>query len=165
MNQKTKTKEIIITMTLMSILAVGCANKGNQLGQQISSPPTAPNQSNPIRQQAVPLGNRVDIANQAADKVVRIPGVRTANVLVTQRNAYVAAVLADNIQLSREIENKIAEQVRATDPNIKNVYVSTNPDFVNRVNTYVRDVQQGRPITGFFEEFNRMIQRIFPKAL
>jgi YhcN/YlaJ family sporulation lipoprotein len=169
MNQKTKTKVIIITVTMMSILAVGCGNKGNQLGQQnlgqqTTSPEATPYQSNAIRQQTVPLGNRVEIAKQAAFKVVRIPGVRTANVLVTQRNAYVAAVLADNIQFSREMENIIAKQVRAADPNIKNVYVSTNPDFVNRVNTYVKDVQQGRPVSGFFEEFNRMVQRIFPKA-
>jgi spore cortex protein len=164
--KKIRIREFVLTtVVLVTFLIVGCANKGNQLGQQKTSPSTTPQHSNPIRQQSVPSANRVAIANQAADKVIRIPGIRTANVLVTQRNAYVAAVLTDtNAPLTREIESKIAEQVRSTDPTIQNVYVSTNPDFVNRVNTYVKDIQQGRPVSGFFEQFTELVRRIFPKA-
>jgi spore cortex protein len=164
--QKIRTRELVLTiLVLVTFLIAGCANKGNQRSQQMTSPSATPQQSNPIRQQSVPSGNRVDIANQAADKVSRIPGVRAANILVTQRNAYVAAVLTDtNARLTRDIESKIADQVRSTDPTIQNVYVSTNPDFVNRVNTYVKDIQQGRPVAGFFEQFNELVRRIFPKA-
>ena len=83
--------------------------------------------------------------------------------LVTQRKAYVFAVLDDNQgKLTREVEDQIAQQVRATDPNIENVYVSTNPDLADRINTYVDDVQQGRPVAGFVEQFNEMVQRLFP---
>lgn len=85
--------------------------------------------------------------------------------LVTQKNAYVAAVLdGGQNQLSREIEDQIAFKVKETEPSIQNVYVSTNPNFVERINAYVVDVQQGRPITGFLEEFNELVQRIFPNA-
>ncbi|MCY9666360.1 YhcN/YlaJ family sporulation lipoprotein, partial [Paenibacillus alginolyticus] len=59
---------------------------------------------------------------------------------------------------------QIAPKVRETDPTIQNVYVSTNPDFIDRINAYVRDVQEGRPVAGFVEEFNEMVQRIFPNA-
>lgn len=52
---------------------------------------------------------------------------------MTRRNAYVAAAVNDNQgQLTREMEDQIAQQVRAADPNIQNVYVSTNPEFVDR---------------------------------
>ncbi|SFK42955.1 sporulation lipoprotein, YhcN/YlaJ family [Brevibacillus centrosporus] len=107
--------------------------------------------------------NRIQIANQAAEKIAKVNGVRQANVLVTQRNAYVAAVVNTNQgKLTPELEGQIAKQVRATDPNIQNVYVSTNPEFVDRINTYVTDVGQGKPVAGFFEEFNTMVQRMFP---
>ncbi|WP_036635512.1 YhcN/YlaJ family sporulation lipoprotein, partial [Paenibacillus alginolyticus] len=48
------------------------------------------------------------------------------------------------------------------DPTIQNVYVSTNPDFIDRINAYVRDVQKGRPVAGFVEEFNVMVHSRMP---
>lgn len=109
-------------------------------------------------------GDRLAVSSEAANKISQLPEVRRANVIVTNRNAYVAAVLEDNYkgQLTREVENKVANQVRSTDPSIQNVYVSTNPDFVNRMNTYSTDIQQGRPVAGLFEEFNEMVRRVFP---
>jgi YhcN/YlaJ family sporulation lipoprotein len=109
--------------------------------------------------------NRFEIAKNVADRIVRLNGVKQANVLVTKRNAYVAAVVnTHNNVITRTLEDQIANEVRATDPNILNVYVSTNPEFVDRVNRYVEDVRQGRPVTGFFDELSNMIQRIFPAA-
>jgi YhcN/YlaJ family sporulation lipoprotein len=171
-------KTILTTIILLTVIAAGCANRGNQSDQrtrssqatpgarnpvQQRSAPTAPADRKPIQRLAVPVENRIAIAKQAADNIAQLPGVHTANVLVTRQNAYVAAVLTANNPLSSEMENRIAQRVRATDPTVKNVYVSTNPDFVNRVNMYVRDVGQGRPISGFFEEFSRIIQRVFPQ--
>lgn len=111
--------------------------------------------------------NRVVIADEAAEQIVAIPGIRQANVLVTENNAFVAAVWDENHQnnkMTREIEDRIAQRVRSVDPDIENVYVSTNPDFVDRVNTYADDIRQGRPVAGFAEQFNEMIQRLFPNA-
>lgn len=175
MNKKTK----LITIGWIAILmlvAAGCANNPN----------------NPVRQQNVQdnnrgpqmlrdqnnVNNRIDgrvgvervddqfeIADKAAEKITKLRGVRQANVLVTRRNAYVSAVLDnDQQQLTREIEDKIADQVRAVDPGIRNVYVSTNPEFADRTNNYVKDVQAGRPVVGFFEQFNEIVARIFPNA-
>ncbi|MDQ8738024.1 YhcN/YlaJ family sporulation lipoprotein [Paenibacillus sp. LHD-38] len=109
--------------------------------------------------------DRVDVADRAAENITKLKGVRQANVLVTRRNAYVAAALDDDQKkLTRDIEDQIAKQVRAADSDIQNVYVSTNPQFVDRINGYVDDVQQGRPVVGFVEEFNEMVARIFPNA-
>jgi spore cortex protein len=60
----------------------------------------------------------------------------------------------DHQQLSRQIEDRIAQQVRTVDRSVNNVYVSTNPDFVDRINGYVKKAQQGRPVAGGLEEFN-----------
>jgi YhcN/YlaJ family sporulation lipoprotein len=108
---------------------------------------------------------RIEIADRAATNIVKVKGVRAANVLVTRHNAYVAAALVDNRQkMSGDVEKKIANQVRKADPRIQHVYVSTNPQFVERVSGYVRDVRQGRPVTGFAQEFSEMVARIFPNA-
>jgi YhcN/YlaJ family sporulation lipoprotein len=109
--------------------------------------------------------DRIEIADRAATNIVKVRGVRAANVLVTRNNAYVAAALVDNRQkITGDVEKQIANQVRKADPRIQQVYVSTNPQFVERVRGYVRDVRQGRPVTGFAQEFSQMVARIFPTA-
>ena len=148
-------------LVIVAIMATGCTNNANnQVKQQGVGMQQAQNLP-----QGTPIDNRVQIAKQAADRITRINGVKAANVLVTRSNAYVAAVVNTNQgQLTSNLEHQIAQQVRATDPSIQNVYVSTNPEFVNRVNKYVADVGQGRPVSGFVEEFTVMVNRIFPKA-
>ncbi|WLD94747.1 YhcN/YlaJ family sporulation lipoprotein [Alkalihalobacillus sp. AL-G] len=112
--------------------------------------------------------DRYEVADDAAKKVADLPEVSDANVLVTDENAYVAAQLRNNEggegEITREIKRKISEQVKAVDRDINNVYVSANPDFVDRVNDYVTRVGQGEPVEGFGEEFGEMIQRIFPNV-
>ena len=107
---------------------------------------------------------RMVVADKAADKVTDLAEVRTANVIVTNRNAYVAAVLDDGHsgQLSRDVENKIERAVKQADPDINNVFVSVNPDFVDRMGNYTNDIQTGRPVTGFMDEFMETVRRVFP---
>ncbi|WP_155614444.1 YhcN/YlaJ family sporulation lipoprotein [Paenibacillus validus] len=152
-------KGIALLALLLSVFAAGCTNKTtNQVRQQAAPQPA---QNAPLTN----AENRVEIAKNAADKIVRLNGVKQANVLVTRRNAYVAAVVdTPQTEIPQQLEEQIANEVRSTDPNIQHVYVSTNPEFVDRVNRYVQDIGQGRPVAGFVEEFSAMIQRLFPTA-
>ncbi|QUW22064.1 YhcN/YlaJ family sporulation lipoprotein [Sporosarcina sp. Marseille-Q4063] len=69
-----------------------------------------------------------------------------------------------NQELSSDLENKIAEKVKEANDNIENVYVSLNPDFVDRMTDYADKIDQGEPVEGFFEEFSEAVQRVFPDA-
>jgi YhcN/YlaJ family sporulation lipoprotein len=145
-------RSMLATILLIPLLA-GCMNNNGQVQQQ------------QVNQQPRTAEQRVVIAEKAADNIVKMKEVTQANVLVTQRNAYVAAVVNENSgRLTDGLEDRIAQQVRATDRNLENVYVSTNPEFVDRVNTYVADVDHGRPVEGFFEQLMEMTNRIFPNA-
>lgn len=150
-------------LLFISVMLVGCTN-GNQTQQQGTKTQQAQKQSKQAQKQPRHNAeNRIQIAKQSADRITKLSGIRQAHVLVTKRNAYVAAVVdANQGKLTPELEKQIAQQVRATDPHIQNVYVSTNPEFVDSINRYVTDMQQGRPVAGFFEEFNEMVQRVFP---
>lgn len=168
----TRKQAIPAVMVLtVCIVAAGCTrNPANQVRQQGTQMQEQVRQGTnrlqaTIQPQATNPGDSVDIANKAADRIVRLNGVKRANVLVVRQNAYVAAAVDVNQgQVTRDLEDQIAGEVRAENPNIKNVYVSTNPEFVDRVNKYVTDVGQGRPVSGFIEEFNTMVERIFPNA-
>jgi spore cortex protein len=108
--------------------------------------------------------NRMSLADKAAEQIAKMGEVDRANVIVTENNAYVAAKLSNDQKqgLTQEIERKIADQVKATDQDIKHVYVSVNPDFYDRMNSYANDLRNNRPISGLFDEFNTMIRRMFP---
>ncbi|OZU87885.1 hypothetical protein CIL03_14370 [Virgibacillus indicus] len=66
-------------------------------------------------------------------------------------------------ELTDEVKDKIADIVKSVDNDIDNVYVSTNPDFVDLTNNYVDDMDNGEPIEGFFDQFGNMIERLFPE--
>lgn len=133
--------------------------------------------------------NRFDVAEEAAEQITdKIPEIETAYVLTTENNAYVAARMDTNNkrnqdgrnnrnnnnarntrtndngdELTEDVKKRIAEIVRSVDNDIDNVFVSTNPDFYNLTTNYVDDVDAGRPIEGFFDQFGNMIERLFPQ--
>jgi len=65
-------------------------------------------------------------------------------------------------EVSSQLKQKIASKVKSINSKIENVYVSADPDFVDRMNGYIQNLQQGRPVRGFIDEFNTMVERIFP---
>jgi hypothetical protein len=66
--------------------------------------------------------------------------------------------------VSPDLQARIAGIVQRMTPQIQNVYVSANPDFVARMTSYMDDVRLGHPIQSFVAEFNAMVERIFPAA-
>ncbi|MDX8366892.1 YhcN/YlaJ family sporulation lipoprotein [Cytobacillus sp. IB215665] len=109
---------------------------------------------------------RMEVAQDAADRITAMKEVRRANVIVTNNNAYVAATLNNNTTgtTTKKLESRIADKVRAQDKNIDNVYVSTNPDFINRMTDYGNRINRGEPVEGFFTDFNETVRRVFPTA-
>lgn len=71
-------------------------------------------------------------------------------------------VSGEDQYITTEIKDMIADVIKKSDTNIKNVYVSANPDFVDRVGNFVTDVSNGHPISGVVDEFQTLVNRIFP---
>lgn len=109
------------------------------------------------------------VAEQIADQVTsEVDEIDRAYVLTMGDNAYVACQLDNdrlsdqNNDLSDKLEEKVTKAVKDADNKIDNVYVSSNPDFIDLTSNYMRDVDRGEPIEGFFDQFSEMIERIFP---
>jgi spore cortex protein len=155
--------KLLLLGTCLLLPLSACSNNRNPNVQQKSTgiPPIST-----INPGATTTNNqlRFRIADQAANEIVKMPEINQANVLVTDRNAFVAATLIKNQVYTPDLENRIVAKVRSMDPNIDNVYVSVNPDFVARVNAYVNDVRNGRPVSGLINELSDAIYRLFPKA-
>lgn len=110
--------------------------------------------------------NHLAVADEAVDRIVKLENVESATVIVTNHNAFVAAVLKETTggEGSDALEIKISDEVKSTDPDIKNVYVSVNPDFAERMTEYGNKINAGEPVEGFFEEFTESVKRVFPDA-
>ncbi|WP_051217306.1 YhcN/YlaJ family sporulation lipoprotein [Paenibacillus assamensis] len=120
-------------------------------------------------------GQSMTLSQKAADKVAAIPGVHRAYVVQSNDSAYVAVTTASahrnggvnkantgNKALSKDLKSKIVHEVKKASPNVKNVYVSEDPNFVDRMSQYSQHVKAGHPFQGFAVEFNEMTRRIFP---
>jgi spore cortex protein len=108
--------------------------------------------------------HKLAVADDVADKIVEMEEVKSANVIVTDTNAYVAVVLKEGANGSETTEDKIADEVRSTNATFKNVYVSMNPDFVKQMNDYGTKIRANEPVEGFFTEFSDAMKRVFPDA-
>ncbi|OBZ09720.1 hypothetical protein A8L34_20810 [Bacillus sp. FJAT-27264] len=86
-----------------------------------------------------------------------ITGLGTTNTTTPARNTKLEE---DNV--TQAIKDKIAAEIKKTAPNIDAVYVSANPDFVERFNVYAEEARAGHPLKGFADEFRTMVERIFP---
>ncbi|MBD7969753.1 YhcN/YlaJ family sporulation lipoprotein [Paenibacillus gallinarum] len=65
-------------------------------------------------------------------------------------------------QVTDEMKQKITKKIKQMDPKVKNVYISANPDFLERAQGYASDLANGHPISGIVSEFQVMMDRIFP---
>lgn len=69
----------------------------------------------------------------------------------------------DGKELTDEVKKQISDIVQSVDNDIDNVYVTTNPDFADLTKDYVNDMNNGKPVRGFFDQIGNMIERVFPQ--
>jgi YhcN/YlaJ family sporulation lipoprotein len=105
--------------------------------------------------------HHLEWSDRIAVHLEKIPGVKSAHVIVTDRNAYVAVVETSRADHGK-LHDKIADHVRAMSPTVQNVYVSSDPEFVARMNRYAAAIHRGSSVQRYLTEFNAMVQRIFP---
>ncbi|QHW33504.1 hypothetical protein GZH47_23695 [Paenibacillus rhizovicinus] len=65
-------------------------------------------------------------------------------------------------EVSAAQQAEITSLIQKMSPQIKNVYVSADPEYVERMASYMADVKKGNSIQMYITEFNAMVDRIFP---
>jgi YhcN/YlaJ family sporulation lipoprotein len=103
------------------------------------------------------------IVQEAENNVENLDEVKRANIIAANHNAYVGVVMDDDFhgELYPYIEDQIAQQVRAADGTILNVYISSNHDFVRQMSQYRDQIQNGKQAKGLNGGFNTMVRRVF----
>ncbi|MFJ9386152.1 YhcN/YlaJ family sporulation lipoprotein [Peribacillus sp. NPDC101481] len=169
----------IVSSAMMALMITGCATNDNEgasenLGLNRSHQDNLDNPMNvsDTRQNVNDENNAnnnngindMRVSDDISNRVEAMKEVSNASVIVTENNAYVGAVLKDggDKDISNDLKERVADTVRGADPSVDQVYVSANPDFVQRIEGYANDIENGKPVAGFAEEFRELVTRIFP---
>jgi hypothetical protein len=77
-------------------------------------------------------------------------------------NNYETAVHHD--LLSHRFKQTIAEKIRSLQPNLMDVYISANRDFLNKMNNYAQESWKGNSLMPLLTDFNQTVERVFGTA-
>ncbi|MEW5550087.1 YhcN/YlaJ family sporulation lipoprotein [Peribacillus frigoritolerans] len=163
----------IVSSAMMALVITGCATNNNEdASENLGLNRThQDNLDNPMNVGDTRQNDNNDngvngmrVSEDISNRVEALKEVSNANVIVTENNAYVGAVLKDGGEkdISNDLKERVADAVRGADPSVDQVYVSANPDFVQRMDGYANDIENGKPVEGFAEEFRELVTRIFP---
>lgn len=103
-------------------------------------------------------------ANSIARRIAQLNEVNRCSVLLSGDTAIVGVDMANNLEgrMTTELKQNIENIVKDMDNNIKNVSITADPDLFTRISNMARDIRDGRPITGFANQFQEILRRITP---
>ncbi|RFU69827.1 YhcN/YlaJ family sporulation lipoprotein [Bacillus sp. V59.32b] len=172
-------KYAVILSSIMALFITGCSTNDNGEGRNNIARNTS-NVNERVDQgpRYLDVGNRDELyggmrredyrpedvrhADDAANQVEELKEVKHAVVIMTDNNAYVGATLIKGTRLTKRLEEKIASAIRKENEMAEHVYTSTNPDFVDRMDGYVNDLKNDRPVRGLADEFGETVRDVYP---
>ncbi|NMB28059.1 MAG: YhcN/YlaJ family sporulation lipoprotein [Tissierellia bacterium] len=103
-------------------------------------------------------------ANAIAQKIANLNEVNNCSVLLSGNTAIVGVDMENNLQgkMTTDLKQKIEKTVKDADNSIKNVSVTADPNLYTRISNMAKDIRDGRPISGFANEFQEILRRITP---
>ena len=110
------------------------------------------------------VDNMNDRVNRIIREIENIRDVRRAAVVITERTALVGIDLTSETKgkLNSQIKQEIEDAVKRADRDITKVRVTADPDIFTRIENIAKDVDRGRPLSGFGSEIEEIIRRITP---
>gem|GEM_PF-6427141 len=109
--------------------------------------------------------DKIYTAHYLEEEVETLPEVNHAIVLMEEKDAYVALKLRDDkMGLDENLKNKVVEQIRITDPEVKTIHISNNLDFHTRMDSIARDIERGLPEKAIGDSFGQTVRQIFPEV-
>ena len=72
------------------------------------------------------------------------------------------ALGAGTSNVSQDLKNRIEAAIKQTAPHIRNVYVTSDSDFVSTIGQYATESRGGGTLNNYIRDFETMLNRVFP---
>ncbi|MBM7837386.1 YhcN/YlaJ family sporulation lipoprotein [Alkalihalobacillus xiaoxiensis] len=161
-----------VVLSMLSIALVACGNNNDQDmnpdnpsdGVEMDDPNNVEGQGHGMYRDHGNYGDmHMGTSTEVADSVRQLDEVNHAAVIVMGDQAYVAVTMQDESHdVADQVKDRIAEKAKEADSEIKDVHVSANPDFMERLSGYGDRIENGEPISGMADEFKEAMHRMFP---
>lgn len=94
----------------------------------------------------------------------KVANINSATVVFAKEMAYVGIDLYANLSgtEAENVKKEVAKIVKEENPDIKTVYVTEDADTFTRLQKIAKDIENGKPLSGFLEELQNMFQRVTP---
>ena len=80
------------------------------------------------------------------------------NVVTDTNSMY---TIPDPKDISNKLKYRIAKKVKALNPNVSEVFISANRDFINHLNVYYLETIRGKKLDPYVDEFKTMVKSHF----
>ncbi|NLM04508.1 MAG: YhcN/YlaJ family sporulation lipoprotein [Clostridiales bacterium] len=103
-------------------------------------------------------------SEKIVDEVVKVNGVESATVVISENTAIVGVDLEDDKtgELGKDVEMEIKKVVEETDEDIDEVAITADPDLFTRVENLANDFADGKPLSGLGNEIEEIFRKINP---
>ncbi|WP_050632343.1 YhcN/YlaJ family sporulation lipoprotein [Bacillus andreraoultii] len=101
------------------------------------------------------------VDTNAEKKIIDLKEVVDADVIITNNQAFVSVVLANQQYLSSNLKENIRNQIRSIHTDIDHIYISSNPHFVQELNEFSIRIHRGDK--NIANDFHNMINDYFFK--
>lgn len=110
-------------------------------------------------------GDLYQRATKIADEVVKIDGIKSANVVISDERALIGVDIENTAEgkITDELKSKVESTAKKADKEIKTVAVSADPDIFNRLSNIGTGIKEGKPLSEFGTEIEEIFRRIMPK--
>ncbi|NLT96119.1 MAG: YhcN/YlaJ family sporulation lipoprotein [Clostridia bacterium] len=104
-------------------------------------------------------------ASQLAERITdQIQGINAATVILANGVAYVGIDLNADYSGNKadDVKKETARLVKEYDADIDKVFITEDADTFTRMREIARDIENGKPLTGFLDELHNMFRRVTP---
>lgn len=156
---------LFLIVALIIPLGIGCTPQQRPAPDNDRQGQERQMENNDRERDRITRNNAQKEAADLAEKITdRVQGVNSATVIFAEEIVYVGIDLYASFSGDRaeNVKKEVAQLVKEHDPDIERVYVTEDADTFTRMQEIARDIENGKPLTGFLDELQNMFKRVTP---
>lgn len=152
----------IILLCVMLVYSVGCVMYSRTQSNNLNNP-----SYNPVKVSFPGNTNQGTTSAFQNDeglekKIEALPKIKHATVLVARQTAYVGLRMEPNfapMTMTPIMRKKVTNEVRKNDPEIRAIYLSNHPEYLETIEELAKRVHDGRPIRNLDQRLKNLVKR------